>query len=81
MKPYLFVQMRPLVQLERTARTADVAQRLGWSTVWTTDHVLVPNDAREDYGRIYDAILTLAWVGAKYPRIRLGTSVIVTLVR
>jgi probable F420-dependent oxidoreductase len=60
---------------------AEVAQRLGWSTVWTTDHVLVPNDAREDYGRIYDAILTLAWVGAKYPKIRLGTSVIVIPMR
>ena len=30
-----------------------------------------------DYGRIYEAILTLAWVGARHPRIRLGTSVIV----
>jgi probable F420-dependent oxidoreductase len=60
---------------------AEVAERLGWSTVWTTDHVLVPSDAREDYGRIYDAILTLAWVGAKYRRIRLGTSVIVIPMR
>lgn len=60
---------------------AETAERLGWSTVWTTDHVLVPNDAREDYGRIYDAILTLAWVGAKYGRIRLGTSVIVIPMR
>jgi probable F420-dependent oxidoreductase len=60
---------------------AEVAERLGWSTVWTTDHVLVPSDARDDYGRIYDAILTLAWVGAKYPRIRLGTSVIVIPMR
>lgn len=56
---------------------ADVAERLGWSTVWTTDHVLVPHDAASDYGRIYEALLTLAWVGARHPRIRLGTSVIV----
>ncbi len=56
---------------------ADAAERLGWSTVWTTDHVLVDQAAAEDYGRIYDAILTLAWVGAKHPRVRLGTSVIV----
>ena len=56
---------------------AEVAERLGWSTVWTTDHVLVPHDAEGDYGRIYEAILTLAWVGAKYPDVRLGTSVIV----
>ncbi len=56
---------------------AEVAQRLGWSTVWTTDHVLVNEAAAGEYGRIYEAILTLAWVGAKYPGLRLGTSVIV----
>ena len=36
-----------------------------------------PEDAAADYGRIYEAILTLAWVGARHPRVRLGTSVIV----
>jgi probable F420-dependent oxidoreductase len=56
---------------------ADAAERLGWPTVWTTDHVLVPRDAAADYGHIYDAILTLAWVGARYPALRLATSVIV----
>src|SRR4249919_3822137 len=56
---------------------ASVAERLGWSTVWTTDHVLVPHDDAGEYGHIYDAILTLAWVGARHPGIRLGTSVIV----
>src|SRR6476619_4986296 len=56
---------------------ASGAERLGWSTVWTTDHVLVPHDDSDEYGHIYDAILTLAWVGARHPGIRLGTSVIV----
>jgi probable F420-dependent oxidoreductase len=56
---------------------AGVAETLGFSTVWTTDHVLVPESAAADYGQIYEAILTLAWVGARYQRIRLGTSVIV----
>lgn len=56
---------------------AEVAERLGWTTVWTTDHVLVPRDAAADYGRIYDAILSLAWVGARHPRLRLATSVMV----
>jgi probable F420-dependent oxidoreductase len=56
---------------------AEVAERLGWSIAWTTDHVLVPHDSAADYGRIYDAILTLAWVGARHPAIRLATSVIV----
>jgi len=56
---------------------AGVAERLGWSTVWTTDHVLVPHDAAPEYGRIYEALLTLAWVGSRYTRLRLATSVIV----
>lgn len=56
---------------------AETAERLGWSTVWTTDHVLVAAQDTDDYGRIYEAILSLAWIGAKYHRIRLGTSVIV----
>ncbi len=56
---------------------AEAGERLGWSTVWTTDHVLVTRENAGDYGRIYEAILTLAWVGARYRRVRLGTSVIV----
>jgi probable F420-dependent oxidoreductase len=56
---------------------AETAERLGWSTVWTTDHLLVAQEDAGDYGRIYEAILSLAWIGAKYERVRLGTSVIV----
>ncbi len=56
---------------------ADTAARLGWSTVWTTDHLVVENESAPEYGRIFEAILTLAWVGAKHRSIRLGTSVIV----
>jgi probable F420-dependent oxidoreductase len=56
---------------------AEVAARLGWSTVWTTDHVLVDHAAADEYGRIYEAILTLAWIGARHPGLRLATSVIV----
>jgi len=56
---------------------AEVAQRLGYSTVWTTDHVLVPHSAAADYGLIYEALVTLAYVGARHSGLRLGTSVIV----
>jgi probable F420-dependent oxidoreductase len=56
---------------------AETADRLGWNSVWTTDHVLVPASAAADYARTFEAIETLAWVGAKHPRLKLGTSVIV----
>jgi probable F420-dependent oxidoreductase len=57
---------------------AATAERLGWDSVWTTDHVLVDNsDDASDYRISFDVIQTLAWVGARYPSVRLGTSVIV----
>lgn len=56
---------------------AETAERLGWTTAWTTDHILVPTADADDYGRIYDAIMSLAWVGARYAKVRLATSVIV----
>jgi len=60
---------------------AETAERLGWETVWTTDHVLVPHAAAAEYGRTFEAIATLAWVGARYRRLRLGASVIVVPLR
>jgi len=60
---------------------AEAAERAGWSTVWTTDHILIEHDSADEYGRIYDAILTLAHVGARHPRLKLGTSVIVVPMR
>jgi probable F420-dependent oxidoreductase len=56
---------------------AETAERFGWQTVWTTDHVLVPGSAAGEYGRTFEAVETLAWVGARHPRLKLGTSVIV----
>jgi probable F420-dependent oxidoreductase len=56
---------------------AETADRLGWSTVWTTDHIAVPTGDEHEYGRIYEAIISLAWVGARFAKVRLGTSVIV----
>ena len=57
---------------------ADAADRLGFESVWSTDHVLVDRglDAA-DYRTNFDAIETLAWVGAKHPGLGLGTSVMV----
>lgn len=57
---------------------AQTAERLGWSSVWTTDHVLVgPGERGAVYRSIYEALTTLAWLGGATSRIRLGTSVIV----
>jgi probable F420-dependent oxidoreductase len=63
---------------EAIESAAAVAERLGWDAVWTTDHVLVDHAEPAEHYRVnYDAIQTLAWVGARHPSLRLGTSVIV----
>jgi probable F420-dependent oxidoreductase len=57
---------------------ADAADKLGYESVWTTDHVLVDRGKdSSDYFTNFDAIETLAWVGARHPNLTLGTSVIV----
>ena len=67
-----------LASPEAIDASAALAERLGWDSVWTTDHVLVDKSERaEEYQTNFDVIQTLAWVGARYPSIRLGTSVIV----
>lgn len=65
------------VSAEGIEAAAEIADRVGWSDAWTTDHVLVDRGSTDEYGRIFEAILTLAHVGARHPRLRLGTSVIV----
>ena len=59
----------------------DLAARLGFTDIWTTDHILVGHDAAEDYGRIYEAVTTLAWAAARSETLRLGASVIVVPMR
>ncbi|MBA3778356.1 MAG: TIGR03619 family F420-dependent LLM class oxidoreductase [Chloroflexi bacterium] len=56
---------------------ADAAERLGWHSVWATDHVLVDPAGPSDYHHIFEAIVTLAYLAGRTERIRLGTSVIV----
>ncbi|CAN5158158.1 LLM class F420-dependent oxidoreductase [soil metagenome] len=61
---------------------ADLAGRLGWHSVFTTDHVLVEQSERsEDYFSVFDALLTLAHVAARQPELRVGVSVIVVPMR
>ncbi|HVA87198.1 MAG TPA: TIGR03619 family F420-dependent LLM class oxidoreductase [Candidatus Saccharimonadales bacterium] len=66
---------------EAIEAAAETAERLGWRTAWTTDHLLVPRASIPEYGEIYEAIVTLTWVGARHASLRLGTSVIVVPMR
>jgi probable F420-dependent oxidoreductase len=60
----------------------ETAERLGWSSVWTTDHLLPDRGKRaSDYAHLYEALSTLAWLGGRSRTVRLGISVLVVPMR
>ncbi len=61
---------------DRIRRVAETAEELGFDSVWTTQHIVVGAEAVEDYGRVYDPLVTLGWVAGWTERIGLGTSVV-----
>jgi probable F420-dependent oxidoreductase len=67
--------------LEGMEAAVELAETHGFTDVWATDHLLVDHGAAEDYGRIYEAVTTLAWAAGRSRAIRLGASVIVVPMR
>jgi probable F420-dependent oxidoreductase len=57
-------------------RMAETAEELGFDSMWTTEHIIVGPDAADGYGRVYDPLLTLAWIAGRTDRIGLGTSIV-----
>jgi probable F420-dependent oxidoreductase len=66
---------------EGVEAAAEAAERLGYTDIWATDHLLVDASAAEDYGRIYEAVTTLAYLAGRTTRVRLGASVLVVPMR
>jgi probable F420-dependent oxidoreductase len=61
----------------RIRRTTEVAEELGFDSVWTTEHLLVGAEGVDRFGRVYDALMTLAWIAGWTERVRLGTSIVI----
>src|SRR5215475_1108852 len=57
--------------LERELRLLDLAVELGFESVWTVEHHFT------EYLLSPDPVQLLTWLGARHPRVRLGTGVIV----
>jgi probable F420-dependent oxidoreductase len=73
---------RPGASVESIDATAEAAARLGWHSVFTTDHLLVePSERSEDYFHLFEALLTTVHVAARQPTLRVGVSVVVVPMR
>ena len=57
-------------------RTAELAEELGFDSVWTTEHLIVGAEAVDPYGRVYDPLVTLGWIAGWTERVGLGTSIV-----
>ncbi len=57
--------------------TALAAERLGFDSVWVTDHLALPQADAERFGRIFEALTTLSYLAASTSRVRLGISTLV----
>lgn len=63
--------------IEGFVKVAQAAERLGFSSIWSTDHIILPQDHSGPYREIFEALLTLAYLAPLTSRVQLGISVIV----
>lgn len=56
---------------------AEQAEELGYSSLWTNDHILIPADRPEPFGNVLETFTTLSYLAARTQRIRLGTGILV----
>jgi probable F420-dependent oxidoreductase len=63
--------------VDGVVQVAQAADRLGFASTWTTDHVILPYGQAGPYAEILEPLLTLAYVAPLTSRVILGISVIV----
>jgi probable F420-dependent oxidoreductase len=62
---------------ESMIRLAKTAEELGYSSLWTSDHILIPANMPEPFGDLLESFATLSYLAARTERIRLATGILV----
>jgi len=57
-------------------KVTELAEELGFHSVWTTEHIIVGPEAVDPYGRVYDPLVTLGWIAGWTEGVGLGTSIV-----
>src|ERR1700716_981076 len=62
---------------ESIVAIAQKAEALGYASLWTNDHVLVPTSRPEPFGNVLESLTTLSYLAASTNHIQLGTGILV----
>ncbi len=57
------------------------AEKLGYDSIWTTDHVLMPPNSGTPYERIFESVTSLAYLAAATSKVKLGISSLILPMR
>jgi probable F420-dependent oxidoreductase len=57
------------------------AERMGYDSVWTTDHILMPSQSGTPYEKILESITSLAYLAAHTSTVKLGISSLIMAMR
>jgi probable F420-dependent oxidoreductase len=67
----------PLGTRDAVTAIAERAEALGYTSLWTSDHVLLPTSEPEPFGHLLESLTTLTWIAAHTRTIRLATGILV----
>ena len=62
---------------ESMVAIAQRAEELGYASLWTSDHVLIPANRPEPFGNVLETFTTLSYLAGRTETIRLGTGILV----
>jgi probable F420-dependent oxidoreductase len=57
------------------------AEKLGYDSLWATDHVLMPENSGTPYERIFETLTTLAYLSGITTKVKLGISSLIIAMR
>ncbi len=69
------------LSLESVSTVATEAERLGYESLWTTDHVLMSRGSGTPYEKVFDSIATLAYLAPLTKKVKLGISSLIIAMR
>jgi probable F420-dependent oxidoreductase len=67
--------------VEAVLSVATEAESLGYDSLWTTDHILMPKNSGTPYERILDSLSTLAYLAPQTKTVKLGISSLIVAMR